>query len=200
MASSGRASPFRRPESPSQSSSPVTTIRASTPTSTTTPNPLFSSSNRPSTPSKLANSSTATGESTFSPRGRDLQWSPTKRGGGSNAGSLSETSSSGEEREKEKLGRSGNVMMGMEPSPKYTPLASRPAMATATKAQPANMDALSRLPAAQVREMRESFQILDQDSDGLVNREDVGEMLKSLGMCLFSISFVGHGSLKGMMY
>ena len=47
------------------------------------------------------------------------------------------------------------------------------------------MDALSRLPAAQVREMRESFQILDQDSNGLVNREDVGEMLKSLGMCLY---------------
>lgn len=44
-----------------------------------------------------------------------------------------------------------------------------------------NMDALSKLPAAQVREMREAFQILDQDSDGAVNREDVSEMLKSLG-------------------
>jgi len=45
-----------------------------------------------------------------------------------------------------------------------------------------NSDALSRLPQAQVREMREAFQILDRDSDGHVNRDDVVDMLGSLGL------------------
>lgn len=48
-----------------------------------------------------------------------------------------------------------------------------------------NSDALSKLPAAQVREMREGFQILDRDNDGLVNREDVVDMLTNLGALLF---------------
>ena len=45
-----------------------------------------------------------------------------------------------------------------------------------------NGDLLSKLPPAQVREMREGFQILDRDSDGQVNREDVLDMLTNLGM------------------
>lgn len=44
-----------------------------------------------------------------------------------------------------------------------------------------NADALSKLPASQVREMREGFQILDRDNDGLVNRDDVVDMLTNLG-------------------
>lgn len=44
-----------------------------------------------------------------------------------------------------------------------------------------NGDALSKLPASQVREMREGFQILDRDNDGLVNRDDVVDMLTNLG-------------------
>lgn len=47
----------------------------------------------------------------------------------------------------------------------------------------ANADALAKLPPAQVREMREGFQILDRDSDGHVNREDVVDMLTNLGTC-----------------
>ncbi|SLM39073.1 calmodulin, partial [Lasallia pustulata] len=43
-----------------------------------------------------------------------------------------------------------------------------------------NTDALARLPPAQVREMREAFQVLDRDGDGLVTREDVAEILSSL--------------------
>lgn len=39
--------------------------------------------------------------------------------------------------------------------------------------------------------MREAFQILDQDSDGTVNREDVAEMLKQLGMLPFASLFTG---------
>lgn len=43
-------------------------------------------------------------------------------------------------------------------------------------------DALNRLPPAQIREMRESFQVLDQDNDSQVTREDVAKMLNELGM------------------
>ncbi|KAM3065711.1 hypothetical protein ACMFMG_011414 [Clarireedia jacksonii] len=42
--------------------------------------------------------------------------------------------------------------------------------------------ALSQLPPAQVRELREGFQILDRDSDGQVGREDVADMLTQLGL------------------
>lgn len=45
-----------------------------------------------------------------------------------------------------------------------------------------NGDAISRLPASQVREMREGFEILDRDGDGLVDREDVVDMLTNLGI------------------
>lgn len=42
-------------------------------------------------------------------------------------------------------------------------------------------NALSQLQPSQVRTMREAFQILDRDSDGVVNREDVVDMLNQLG-------------------
>ena len=42
-------------------------------------------------------------------------------------------------------------------------------------------NALSKLQPAQVRELREGFQILDRDSDGQVVREDVADMLTQLG-------------------
>lgn len=44
-----------------------------------------------------------------------------------------------------------------------------------------NGNALSQLPAGQVRTLRDSFQILDRDCDGVVNREDVADMLQQLG-------------------
>lgn len=43
-------------------------------------------------------------------------------------------------------------------------------------------NALSKLQPGQVRELREGFQILDRDSDGIVNREDVADMLTQLGI------------------
>ena len=46
---------------------------------------------------------------------------------------------------------------------------------------PVNADALSKLPAPQVREMREGFQVLDRDGDGQVGREDIVDMLTNLG-------------------
>jgi Ca2+-binding EF-hand superfamily protein len=42
-------------------------------------------------------------------------------------------------------------------------------------------NALSKLQPAQVRELREGFQTLDRDSDGLVGRDDVADMLAQLG-------------------
>lgn len=43
-------------------------------------------------------------------------------------------------------------------------------------------NALAKLAAPQVRELREGFQVLDRDSDGQVGREDVADMLNQLGM------------------
>jgi hypothetical protein len=42
-------------------------------------------------------------------------------------------------------------------------------------------NSLSQLQPSQVRTMREAFQILDRDSDGVVNKEDVVDMLNQLG-------------------
>ncbi|KAK3333560.1 hypothetical protein B0T19DRAFT_129409 [Cercophora scortea] len=43
-------------------------------------------------------------------------------------------------------------------------------------------NAVSQLQPAQVRTLREGFQILDRDSDGVVNRDDVADMLHQLGL------------------
>ncbi|KAK1832297.1 hypothetical protein QBC39DRAFT_281458 [Podospora conica] len=43
-------------------------------------------------------------------------------------------------------------------------------------------NALAQLQPAQVRTLRDGFQILDRDSDGVVNREDVADMLTQLGL------------------
>lgn len=45
----------------------------------------------------------------------------------------------------------------------------------------AHTDAASKLPANQVREIREAFQVLDRDNDGLVNKDDVADVLVNLG-------------------
>lgn len=50
-------------------------------------------------------------------------------------------------------------------------------------------DTLGKLPPAQLREMREAFQILDRDNDGQVNRDDIVHMLENLGTV---ISFFGE--------
>ncbi|KAK0113042.1 hypothetical protein ONS95_014750 [Cadophora gregata] len=51
-----------------------------------------------------------------------------------------------------------------------------------TARQTGDINSLSRLQAAQVRELRECFQILDRDSDGQIGREDVADMLTQLGL------------------
>lgn len=50
-----------------------------------------------------------------------------------------------------------------------------------TMQQASHGNALSHLQPSQVRVLREGFQILDRDSDGVVNREDIADMLSQLG-------------------
>ncbi|KAJ5086134.1 Calcium-binding EF-hand [Penicillium argentinense] len=42
-------------------------------------------------------------------------------------------------------------------------------------------DAAVKLPPNQVREIREAFQVLDRDNDGLVNKDDVADVLQNIG-------------------
>ncbi|KND87957.1 hypothetical protein TOPH_07374, partial [Tolypocladium ophioglossoides CBS 100239] len=65
-----------------------------------------------------------------------------------------------------------------------TPLPQRsgPPSRTATAKSLVNGNALSQLQPAQVRTLRDGFQILDRDCDGVINREDVADMLSQLGL------------------
>ncbi|KAI0602972.1 EF-hand [Biscogniauxia sp. FL1348] len=66
--------------------------------------------------------------------------------------------------------------------PLGSPTAHKTMARAATTTSIGHGNALSQLQPAQVRVLRESFQILDRDSDGVVNREDVMEMLTQLGL------------------
>lgn len=45
----------------------------------------------------------------------------------------------------------------------------------------ASSDAAARLAPAQLREIREAFQVLDRDNDGFVDKEDVVDVLVNVG-------------------
>ncbi|RDA94352.1 hypothetical protein CP533_3786 [Ophiocordyceps camponoti-saundersi (nom. inval.)] len=78
------------------------------------------------------------------------------------------------------------------PAPRFglaeSPMASSPPRATAPSPRPAvarslsNGNSLSQLQPSQVRTLRDGFQILDRDCDGVVNGEDVADMLNQLGL------------------
>jgi len=51
-----------------------------------------------------------------------------------------------------------------------------------------DIDALAKLNQAQVRELREAFQVLDRNSDGVIGRDDVVDMLNQLGVYLMAIN------------
>ncbi|KAL2074462.1 hypothetical protein VTL71DRAFT_8240 [Oculimacula yallundae] len=146
---SPRSSPFRRPESTSNPTSP-SPLRQSTPNPS--PAKMATATTTTTTPSRLARSSTATSEietptapAAWTPRGltpvpREREASPTR-------------------------GTSSPGFGGM-----------------LTSRNNGDNNALSKLQPAQVRELREGFQILDRDSDGQVGREDVADMLTQLGL------------------
>ncbi|KFA79604.1 hypothetical protein S40288_01080 [Stachybotrys chartarum IBT 40288] len=56
------------------------------------------------------------------------------------------------------------------------------ALRTPTSKSLGHGNALSQLQPSQVRTLRDGFQILDRDCDGVVNREDVADMLNQLGL------------------
>ncbi|KAI2612836.1 EF-hand [Hypoxylon fragiforme] len=64
----------------------------------------------------------------------------------------------------------------------YRSLASPAHISSARSPPPLQGNALSQLQPAQVRVLRDGFQILDRDSDGVVNKEDVADMLNQLGL------------------
>ncbi|KAI4110260.1 MAG: hypothetical protein LQ339_001427 [Xanthoria mediterranea] len=156
---SPRTSPFRRPESPSPSS-PASTIRPTTPTSTPTigrPTTPTTSPTKPHTPlqspSKLHNVTTPTLTDEDDDDIRTVRH-------------LTPCLTKRE------------PYSSQSPTRNPTPLANKPAL---MNRMALGGDALAKLPPAQVREMREGFQILDRDNDGQVNREDVVDMLTNLG-------------------
>lgn len=53
-------------------------------------------------------------------------------------------------------------------------------------------NALSQLQPTQVRTLRDGFQILDRDCDGVVNREDVADMLGQLGVLCSTLPTPGE--------
>ncbi|KAL9006005.1 MAG: hypothetical protein Q9188_001239 [Gyalolechia gomerana] len=154
---SPRTSPFRRPESPSPSS-PASTIRPSTPTSTARPTTPTTSPTKPHTPIQ-------------SPSKLHTVTTPTINDGDEeeDTGTVRNLTPSLTKRES---------FASTSPTRSSTPLANKAAI---MNRMALDGDALAKLPPAQVREMREGFQILDRDNDGTVNRDDVVDMLTNLG-------------------
>ncbi|KAI0202245.1 EF-hand [Astrocystis sublimbata] len=149
---SPRSSPFRRPESPV---SPSLASRQTTPTPSPTKNAsLF-------TPSRLANPSTPTKPQTQShPQTTQDSEGRTPRSRFASVDIMEPTSGS--------LGSPVNIASRTPAKASHQPIG--------------HGTALSQLQPAQVRVLRDGFQIMDRDSDGVVNREDVVDMLTQLGL------------------
>ncbi|KAL3439075.1 hypothetical protein BDV09DRAFT_54929 [Aspergillus tetrazonus] len=60
--------------------------------------------------------------------------------------------------------------------------------AKATSMMAATSDAAARLAPAQLREIRETFQVLDRDNDGFVDKDDVADVLSNVGLDPSSLS------------
>ncbi|KAI9370373.1 hypothetical protein BJX61DRAFT_98427 [Aspergillus egyptiacus] len=76
------------------------------------------------------------------------------------------------------------------PSRDASPFESSPSSmeAKATSMMAATSDAAAMLSPAQLREIREAFQVLDRDNDGLVDKEDVADVLTNVGQDTSSLS------------
>ncbi|PSR94222.1 hypothetical protein BD289DRAFT_480671 [Coniella lustricola] len=153
-----RSSPFRRPD-PTASASPAASLRQTTPTPTASPTKV----EQPSSPSlpRPASSITTSSIRSASPSNSTPRAQTTRQ-----------------------FPRDD---MPESPVRQHTPLASSLPVATVAPAVPVAEpigygSALSQLQPAQVRSLREGFQILDRDSDGSVNKDDVADMLNQLGL------------------
>ncbi|KAL8781560.1 MAG: hypothetical protein Q9194_000322 [Teloschistes cf. exilis] len=155
---SPRTSPFRRPQSPSPSS-PASTIRPTTPTLPVRPTTPSTSPTKAHTPLQSPSK---------------LQHVTTPTVNGEEGGDFINSRKIGDY----KLPLTAHDPLASPSSTRNsTPLTNKPAL---MNRMALGGDALARLPPAQVREMREGFQILDRDNDGQVNREDVVDMLTNL--------------------
>ncbi|KAI9839145.1 MAG: hypothetical protein M1819_003138 [Sarea resinae] len=150
---SPRTSPFRRPESPASPS----TIRATTPVSSPTKQP-------PTTDQVTTPTTSPVKPSTPSFTPTRLGTSPHAINSWSTPRGLTPTAASRE--------LPASPTRAASAAGNDSPLRSR---------QEFRGDAMSRLNPQQLREMRESFQLLDRDGDGQVTREDVVDMLSNLG-------------------
>ncbi|KAL6715598.1 hypothetical protein ACLMJK_006559 [Lecanora helva] len=169
---SPRTSPFRRPESPASPfrradspSSPSTTTRATTPTPLTSPtkptpqsplsSPTKSLFQTPQTsPSKLHQTTTTpTSDTNTTPRNLTPQTSPTRASSASIATAIAAT---------HPLNHT---------NPGLPTQSTKPSTST-----------ISTLPPTQLRLLRESFQILDRDNDGLIIPSDIADMLSQLSL------------------
>ncbi|KAF4783729.1 hypothetical protein HER10_EVM0013150 [Colletotrichum scovillei] len=90
-------------------------------------------------------------------------------------------------------GRFGNPTTPTDTAESKTPRVRTPTAESTTMASPQPLrpglkktmshgNAISHLQPAQVRQLREGFEVLDRDSDGVINREDVADMLNQLGL------------------
>ncbi|KAL5598770.1 hypothetical protein BROUX41_003894 [Berkeleyomyces rouxiae] len=206
--SPARSSPFRRPESPSSASTPGSPLRQITPSTSPTkqsttgpsisPRVLNSPFHTRTTSASASASAHASDHEPGTPLPRSTrnnstssvpflnpytQYSPFGTPSGTSASLPSAAATPASPSPAPRSLRSSGF--GQSPGANSTTSAATASTATMTRktvSAVSNANALSQLQPAQVRTLREGFQILDRDSDGFVNREDVADMLNQLGL------------------
>ena len=170
---SPRSSPFRRPESPA---SPSPAGRATTPT------PSSPTKTLPLTPSHQRTHSLSPTKPT------PITFNTPPRG-------LTTPVIDPQPHRPTSLPSSPTRLRGGSTNP-TNPYASGKLSAALSSKPTTNGDALSKLSTAQVRELREGYQLLDRGGEGSVGRDDVADMLKNLGASPFSWSIhpLGHAT------
>ncbi|KAI9812120.1 MAG: hypothetical protein M1826_002950 [Phylliscum demangeonii] len=170
---SPRASPFRRPDSPAApttsrtTTAPTTTTPSASPTKDATPTPTPTPTQHAfrtptSSPSKARTTPVHTPARASTPSTEAVFMTPRSYAPAHTGARLDSPT---------RVGISpARSTLDLRPDDAYPPAMGRD-----------SGDALGRLNAAQARELREAFQLLDRDGDGQVEAEDVATMLKDLG-------------------
>ncbi|KAI2642658.1 EF-hand [Xylaria nigripes] len=173
---STRSSPFRRPGSPTSSPSPLAN-RQFTPTSTPTKISSLCTPSRLAAPSVITTpittpitnttAATAAATATSTPTQESEIRTPRNRVASASVDTVTTPTPTPQ-------------------TPDHKPAAAAPMSSSVATTSPQpighSSNALSQLLPAQVRVLRDSFQIMDRDSDGIVSREDVIDMLTQLGL------------------
>lgn len=61
---------------------------------------------------------------------------------------------------------------------------------TKKRAQRATSNVFAMFDQAQIQEFKEAFNMIDQNRDGFIDKEDLHDMLASLGMLYFNANFI----------